>query len=70
MKKNIHTDLMEALLMLACISLVLTGTSEFDDVMLKRVLIGALSTVSVLLAWLRIKGGRRQTSSDEEEFRN
>lgn len=64
---KINKDLVEALLMISFISLVLIGTSDFQNIITKDVLLGITGVLVLLMAGLRIKANK-QTEDHKPEY--
>lgn len=65
---TINKDLVEAIMMLAFISLVLVGTSDFNSEITKDITMATLGTIAVGMIILRIiKANRSEKTSSQEE---
>lgn len=65
---TINKDLVEAIMMLAFISLVLVGTSDFNSEITKDITMATLGTIAVGMIILRIiKAHRSEKTSSQEE---
>lgn len=58
---KLNKDLIDATMMLSFIILVLVGTSEFNNLLLKDVLMVVLGVVGVAMVVLRVLSGRQHT---------
>lgn len=67
---KINKDLVDATMMLSFISLVLVGTSEFQDLFTKEILMGALGVICLAAVVLRIIEMRQATQFPQEEYFN
>lgn len=63
---KINKDLVEALLMISFICLVLIGTSDFQNIITKEIVLGATGVFVLLMAGLRIKAGKQTEDHDPE----
>lgn len=61
---KINKDLADATLMLALISLVLVGTTEFSEALVKDMLLGVLGLLALGMIVLRIIDARRKPEAD------
>ncbi len=59
---KINKDLAEALLMLSCISLVLIGTTDFENTANKTVIMSVLGVVAVIMLVARIAATKQKES--------
>lgn len=57
---KINKDLIDATLMLALISLVLVGTTEFSDALMKDITLGGIGLLAFGMIVLRIIDARRK----------
>lgn len=62
---KINKDLVESLLMVSFISLVLIGTTDFDNPATKNIVMGITGVLTVVMAVLRIKAGRQPHEPEE-----
>ena len=68
---KINKDLVDATMMLSFIILVLIGTTDFSDMLLKEITMGGLALLSVAMVTLRIIYMRQEANSPKnEELRN
>lgn len=65
---KINKDLVDATLMLSFISLVLVGTSDLHDVVIKNCTMGALGIICVLMVVFRAIAMRQDAKNPPEEF--
>lgn len=64
---KINKDLVDATMMLSFIILVLIGTSDFSDLLLKKITMGGLALLSVAMVTLRIIYMRQETDSHSQQ---
>lgn len=64
---KINKDLVDATMMLSFIILVLTGTSDFSNVLLKQIIMGGLAFLSVAMIVLRFVHMRQEANKPHEE---
>lgn len=64
---KINKDLVDATMMLAFIILVLIGTTDFSNMLLKEITMGSLALLSVAMIALRIIQMRQEANSLHEE---
>lgn len=57
---GINKDLVEAILMISFICLVLTSTSDFQNMETKNIVMGVLGILTVIMAGLRYKAGQEE----------
>ena len=62
---KINKDLVESILMVSFISLVLIGTTDFNNPATKNIAMGILGVLTVVMAALRIKAGQQHQEPDE-----
>ena len=64
---KINKDLVDATMMLSFIILVLIGTTDFSDMLLKEITMGGLALLSVAMVTLRIIYMRQEANSQKNE---
>ena len=64
---KINKDLVDATMMLSFIILVLIGTTDFSDMLLKEITMGGLALLSVAMVTLRIIYMRQEANSPKNE---
>ena len=64
---KINKDLVDATMMLSFIILVLIGTTDFSDMLLKEITMGGLALLSVAMVTLRIFYMRQEAYSPKNE---
>ena len=64
---KINKDLVDATMMLAFIILVLIGTTDFSNMLLKEITMGGLALLSVAMVTLRIIYMRQEANSPKNE---
>ncbi|WP_195281623.1 hypothetical protein [Parabacteroides johnsonii] len=64
---KINKDLVDATMMLSFIILVLIGTTDFSDMLLKEITMGGLALLSVAMVTLRIIYMRQKANSPKNE---
>ena len=64
---KINKDLVDATMMLSFIILVLIGTTDFSDMLLKEITMGGLALLSVAMVTLRIIYMRQVGNSHKNE---
>ncbi len=64
---KINKDLVDATMMLAFIILVLIGTTDFSNMLLKEITMGSLALLSVAMIALRVIQMRQEANSPREE---
>ena len=64
---KINKDLVDATMMLSFIILVLIGTSDFSNMLLKEITMGGLALLSVAMVTLRIIYMRQETDSHSQQ---
>lgn len=64
---KINKDLVDATMMLSFIILVLIGTTDFSDMLLKEITMGGLALLSVAMVTLRIIYMRQETDSHSQQ---
>lgn len=64
---NINKDLVDATMMLSFIILVLIGTTDFSNMLLKEIIMGSLALLSVAMIALRIIRMRQDANSPKDE---
>lgn len=65
---KINKDLVDATMMLSFIILVLIGTTDFSDLLIKQMSMGALALLSVTMVVLRIIYARQEAGRPKEEY--
>lgn len=65
---KINKDLVDATMMLSFIILVLIGTTDFSDLLVKKVTMGALALLSIAMVVLRIIYARQEAGRPKEEY--
>ncbi len=63
---KINKDLVDATLMLSFIILVLVGTTDFANVVMKHVLMGILAVISIAMVVLRVLYARQAQADGEQ----
>ena len=63
---KINKDLVDATLMLSFIILVLVGTTDFTNVVMKHVLMGILAVISIAMVVLRVLYARQAQADGEQ----
>ena len=58
---KISKDLADAVMMVACIVLVLIGTTTFESASTKAILMTVMSVLAVFMGAVRFWGGKKQT---------
>lgn len=64
---KINKDLVDATMMLSFIILVLIGTTDFSNVLLKEITMSGLALLSVAMIVLRIIHMRQEANSPKDE---
>ena len=64
---KINKDLVDATMMLSFIILVLIGTSDFSNMLLKEITMGSLAVLSVAMIALRFINMRQEANSPKDE---
>ena len=64
---KINKDLVDATMMLSFIILVLIGTTDFSDMLLKEITMGGLALLSVAMVTLRIIYMRQEAKCPKNE---
>ena len=64
---KINKDLVDATMMLSFIILVLIGTSDFSNMLLKEITMGSLAVLSVAMIALRFIHMRQEANSPKDE---
>ncbi len=64
---RINKDLVDALMMLSGITLVLVGTSDFDNVIMKDATMGVLAVIAVVMVVLRVIEARQSAKEVTSE---
>ena len=64
---KINKDLVDATMMLSFIILVLIGTTDFSDMLLKEITMGGLALLSVAMVTLRIIYMRQEANSPKND---
>ena len=64
---KINKDLVDATMMLSFIILVLIGTTDFSDMLLKEITMGGLALLSVAMVTLRIIYMQQEANSPKNE---
>ena len=64
---KINKDLVDATMMLSFSILVLIGTTDFSDMLLKEITMGGLALLSVAMIVLRIIHMRQEANSPKDE---
>lgn len=65
---KINKDLVDATMMLSFIILVLIGTTDFSDMLVKKVTMGIIALLSILMVVLRIIYIRQEAGRAKEEY--
>lgn len=65
---KINKDLVDATMMLSFIILVLIGTTDFSDMLVKKVTMGIIALLSILMVVLRIIYIRQEAGRPKEEY--
>ena len=65
---KINKDLVDAIMMLSFIILVLVGTTDFSNMLIKEITMGGLALLSITMIVLRIIGMRQEASSPHGEY--
>lgn len=65
---KINKDLVDATMMLSFIILVLIGTTDFSDMLVKKVTMGIIALLSILMVVLRIINIRQEAGRAKEEY--
>ncbi len=65
---RINKDLAEATMMLACIVLVLIGTTDFNSENQKLIVMISLGIVAVISGILRFFGGKKEENKQDETY--
>lgn len=65
---KINKDLVDATMMLSFIILVLVGTTDFSNMLIKEITMGGLALLSIAMIVLRIIGMRQEASSSHGEY--
>ena len=60
---KINRDLVDAIMMLSFIILVLVGTTDFSNMLIKEITMGGLTLLSIAMIVLRIIGMRQEANS-------
>ncbi|WP_251967154.1 hypothetical protein NEE14_005835 [Parabacteroides sp. AD58] len=58
---KINKDLADAVMMVACIVLVLVGTTTFESASTKAIIMTVLAVLAILMGAARFLGGKKQT---------
>ncbi len=61
---KINKDLVDAVMMLSFIILVLVGTTDFENIAMKNLLMGGLGTITVIMVILRILEARQSAKEE------
>ncbi len=61
---RINKDLVDAVMMLSFIILVLVGTTDFESIAMKNLLMGGLGTVTVIMVILRFLEARQSAKEE------
>ncbi|MDR0429287.1 MAG: hypothetical protein LBH58_02270 [Tannerellaceae bacterium] len=64
---RINKDLVDAVMMLSSIVLVLVGTTDFTNESEKKIIMGILGIIAVLMVVFRFIGGRQAKDSHDGE---
>nr|WP_293730268.1 hypothetical protein [uncultured Parabacteroides sp.] len=64
---KINKDLVDATMMLSFIILVLIGTTDFSNLLLKEITMGGLALLSVAMIALRVIQMRQEANSPKQE---
>ena len=64
---KINKDLVDATMMLSFIILVLIGTSDFSNMLLKEITMGSLAVLSVAMIALRFIPMRQEANSPKDD---
>lgn len=65
---KINKDLVDATMMLSFIILVLIGTTDFSDLLVKQMSMGAIALLSITMVVLRIIYARQEANKPKEEY--
>ena len=65
---KINKDLVDAVMMLSFIILVLIGTTDFENIVVKDVTMGVLGLITVVMVVLRGIQMRQEAKEPKEEF--
>lgn len=65
---KINKDLVDAVMMLSFIILVLIGTTDFENIVVKEVTIGVLGLITGVMVVLRGIQMRREAKEPKEEY--
>ena len=65
---KINKDLVDATMMLSFIILVLIGTTDFSDLLIKNVAMGAVALLSIAMVVLRIIYARQEANRPKEDY--
>jgi len=64
---KINKDLVDAIMMLSFIILVLVGTTDFESLFTKEILMGVLGFLTVAMVALRLIRSRQKNESEDAE---
>ena len=64
---KINKDLVDAIMMLSFIILVLVGTTDFSNMLIKEITMGGLALLSVAMIALRVIQMRQEANSPKQE---
>ena len=65
---KINKDLVDAVMMLSFIILVLIGTTDFENIVVKDVTMGVLGLITVVMVVLRGIQKRQEAKEPKEEY--
>ena len=65
---QINKDLVDAVMMLSFIILVLIGTTDFENMIVKEVTMGVLGLITVIMVVLRAIQMRQAAKEPKEEY--
>lgn len=65
---KINKDLVDATMMLSFITLVLVGTTDFDNAVSKNIIMGSLGLITIIMAILRGIQMRQDARNPKEEY--
>ncbi|WP_075556772.1 hypothetical protein [Parabacteroides timonensis] len=65
---KINKDLVDAVMMLSFIILVLIGTTDFENMIVKEVTMGVLGLITVIMVVLRAIQMRQAAKEPKEEY--
>lgn len=65
---KINKDLVDAIMMLSFIIMVLIGTTDFDDAVVKNLTMGALGITAIIMIVLRSIQVRKEAKEPKDEY--